>query len=229
MVMTRLIAFGLIVVGLAACAVTTPQSQKARILVMGDSLMASNGQSGEAVSDVIEQRLKQPVVDRAVPGARYLHFLPLSGAVGLKIPKQFVDRSWDWVVLNGYGNDILLGCGCRKCDRQMNRLISGDGQSGAIADFVRRIRATGARVIYTGYLRTPGFHSPVERCGLIGDQLDKRLALLAVQDRGVFFVGLSDLVPDGDRSYHAIDRVHPSRKGSQAIGARIADVIRKNK
>jgi lysophospholipase L1-like esterase len=42
----------------------------------------------------------------------------------------------------------------------------------------------------------------------------------------VFFLPMSDLVPNGDRSYHALDLVHPSAKGSAAIGARIAGMIR---
>ncbi|MGR3546916.1 MAG: SGNH/GDSL hydrolase family protein, partial [Roseovarius sp.] len=50
-------------------------------------------------------------------------------------------------------------------------------------------------------------------------------ALLAGLDRGVHFLPLADLVPHGDRSYHGIDLIHPSLKGSRVIGQRIAEII----
>jgi lysophospholipase L1-like esterase len=91
---------------------------------------------------------------------------------------------------------------------------------------VAEIRATGAKVIYTGYLRTPGVTSPVEGCGPLGDKMDRRLAAMAAAIDGVTFVRLADLVKeDGDISYHAIDLIHPSIKGSRAIAARVAAAI----
>jgi lysophospholipase L1-like esterase len=42
----------------------------------------------------------------------------------------------------------------------------------------------------------------------------------------VHFLSLADIVPSGDRSYHASDMVHPSQKATDAIGARIAAFIR---
>lgn len=49
---------------------------------------------------------------------------------------------------------------------------------------------------------------------------------MAARDSGVHFISLADLVPHGDRSYHAADMIHPSVKASRAIAARIAAVIR---
>ena len=146
----------------------------------------------------------------------------------MDIRSQFNGGPWDYVVMNGGGNDLLFGCGCGKCTLTLNRLISWDGMKGTIPNFVAKLRATGARVIYTGYLRTPGLISPVESCGPLGDEMDRRLALMASRDQGVTFIPLSDLVTrDGDRSYHGLDLIHPSVKGSQAIAARIAAVITK--
>ncbi len=190
-----------------------------RILVMGDSLMAVNRTFGAAVADAIEDELDEPVTDRSVIGARVLGIIPISA--------QYTEGDWDWIVMNGNGNDILFGCGCRACDRKVTRLISEDGQSGAIPDMVRTLRETGARVIYTGYLRTPGVTGPIEDCAPIGDEMDQRLERMAEADDGVIFVSLADIVPFGDRSYHGLDLVHPSIKGSAAIGSRIAEVIRR--
>jgi len=129
-------------------------------------------------------------------------------------------------VLNGGGNDIWMGCGCGPCDGRIGRLISEDGKRGRIPGFVSKLRQTGAQVVFVGYLRTPGVRSPIEGCTDDGDEMDRRLARLAALDRGVHFVSLADLVPHGDRSYHGLDLIHPSVKGSRAIGQRIANLIK---
>ncbi len=210
---------------LVGCVEPVPSDGEARIMAMGDSLMAWNSPSGRSVSDALEARLGQPVIDRSVSGASYLYPLPISGRLGLRIERQFVEGSWDWVVLNGGGNDLWLGCGCGRCARQLERLINADGTRGAIPELVARIRARGTRVAYVGYLRTPGFRSPVEGCVTIGNALEGRIAALAARDPGVVFLSNADLVPNGDRSFHDSDLLHPSPKGSAAIAERLASVI----
>lgn len=205
--------------GLAAC-VEAPTPQ-AKVLVMGDSLMAVNSLAGASVAHALERQTGQEVTDRSVPGARFFHPLPISGAAGLSIPMQYVDGPWQWVVLNGGGNDVLWGCGCGPCGQTLNRLISADGRSGAIPSTVGRLRSTGARVAFVGYLRSNGFDSPVEKCSVTGDEMDRRLAMMAAHDPGVVFVSTADLVPMGDQSYYGTDLIHPSPKGSAAIAARI--------
>ncbi|WP_377391408.1 SGNH/GDSL hydrolase family protein [Rhodobacter lacus] len=203
-----------------------PGAGRADVLVMGDSLLAVNGLQGAAVADVLRRLLPAETVrDRAVPGASFLYPLPLTGALGLSIPKQYVPGRWDWVVLNGGGNDVMWRCGCGPCRRVMDRLIRRDGAGGAIVTEVRKLRATGARVLFVGYLRSNGFQSPIEACAATGDEIDRRLARMAAADPGVRFLSLADLVPAGDTSYFALDRIHPSPKGSAAIAARIAAVI----
>lgn len=205
------------------------QAEGPRILVMGDSLMAMNRVLGGSVAQALGQSLGVTVQDQSVLGARYFFPVPLLNITGMRIKSQLTAGPWDYVVLNGYGNDLLFGCGCGTCTRMMNRLITPDGSSGAIPDLVTTLRATGARVLYTGYMRTPGVLSPVEGCGPLGDEMDRRLTLMAARDPGISFVLLSDLVTqDGDRSYHGVDMVHPSVKGSRAIAARIAALITAN-
>ena len=109
----------------------------------------------------------------------------------------------------------------------MERLISADGKKGEIPKLVRRIRATNARVIYVGYLRSPGFGSPIDHCKSLGDRMEARIARMASADEGVTFLSLEDMVPYGDKSYHSADRIHPSVKGSAAVGRRVAEIIRK--
>ncbi|MQQ08678.1 SGNH/GDSL hydrolase family protein [Epibacterium sp. SM1979] len=214
---------------LMACADTPAQAPEARILVIGDSMMTWHGISDRAVPDLLARQLGEPVINRATTAARMIYKLPVSGAAGLNIPKQFRAGPWEWIVVNGGGNDLWLGCGCHRCTRKLDRLVSEDGQTGAIPDLLTRLRATGAQVIYVGYLRTPGRSSPIESCRDEGTMMEERVAEFAGNDPGLHFISLVDLVPEGDLSFHTLDRIHPSVKGSRAIAARLAATIQANR
>lgn len=218
--------FVLVLALVTACGEPVSPGDGARILVLGDSMLAMNRNTGGAVAQILESGLDEPVTDRSTPGARYFHALPVSGAAGMRIDAQYRSGDWDWVVMNGGGNDILFGCGCGACTRVLDRLVSADGSAGAIPALVGRIRAEGARVIYLGYLRNPGVQTPIKACGPAGNELDRRLVKMAARDPGVTFVALSDLVPWGDRSFHAADLIHPSVQGSRAIAARVLAYLR---
>lgn len=211
---------------LSGCAEPVTRHDAPRILAMGDSFLSWNRASGHSVSHGLEAFLREPVVDRSVPGAHVIYALPVSGAMGMRIGSQYRPGPWEWVVLNGGGNDLWLGCGCARCDGRMARMISRDGRSGAIAATVARLRATGAQVIYLGYLRSPGVGSLIEHCRNEGDELEGRLARMAGNDPGVHFVPVGDLVPPGDRSFHAFDMIHPSVKASREVARRVAAIIR---
>lgn len=49
---------------------------------------------------------------------------------------------------------------------------------------------------------------------------------MAALDDGVVFHSITDLVPQGDLSFHGVDRIHPSLKASLAIARRLARIIR---
>jgi lysophospholipase L1-like esterase len=209
---------------------TAPASARDQmnILVMGDSFMTSNGSHGNAVPNVLARNLgpTAKVKSRAVTGARYGYKMPITGALGFNISKQYRDDNWDYVVMNGGGNDLWLGCGCMRCHKRLNKLISPDGTKGQIPTAVHRARSTGAKVIYVGYLRSPGLGSPIEHCKKVGKALEARIAVMAKQDPGVSFVSLADMVPHGDSSFHGADMIHPSKKGSAAATNRIVAAIR---
>lgn len=193
-----------------------------RILMMGDSLFAMHKLVGASVGTRLRDALDVPVVDNSVAGARFLYKLPISGAMGLNITKQYRRGDYDWVVLNGGGNDLWMGCGCNRCERKIDRMISKDGRRGAIPGLASRARRDGAQVLMVGYMRTPGKGSPIEHCADEGAELEARMVRLAALDGGVHFLSLTDMVPYGDLSYHAVDRIHPSFKGSREIAQRIA-------
>ena len=215
----------LIALVFSGCGEVVTKGTSPRILAMGDSLLAWNALSEQSVSHRVEDILGEPVIDRSVNGARLLYELPISGALGMSIPAQYRSGEWDWIIVNGGGNDLWLGCGCSWCNRKLDRLISPDGRSGEITNLIARLRATGAQVIYVGYLRSPGLGSPIEHCRDEGDELEKRIADFAKGSEGVHFLSLAELVPRGDRSFHAFDMIHPSYKASAAIAERIATII----
>ncbi len=227
MMVSRYVAsFILALALLTGCTEPVPRDNTARILAMGDSMMAWHGGSRAAIPDNVEAILGEPVIDRSVIGARIFYHLPITGGMGMNISQQYWPGAWEWVIMNGGGNDLWFGCGCRACDRKMNRMISADGQSGTVPKLVRDIRATGAKVIYLGYLRSPGVGSIIDHYRDEGDEFEGRLARMASSDSGVYFVSLTDLVPHGDRSFHVLDMIHPSAKATRAIAQRIAAIIR---
>ena len=202
-------------------------SSTPRILAIGDSLMAWHRGADQSIADAVSAGLGEPVLNRSISGARIIYGLPISGAMGMKIANQFRKDRVDWVVMTGGGNDFFLGCGCGACERRMGRLISDDGRKGEVPKLVARIRKSGARVVYLGYLRSPGMGSPIESCKDEGDAFEARITKLARRDEGVYFLSLKTLVPKGDRSFHGADMIHPSRKASKAIGARVTRLIQK--
>lgn len=206
------------------------QREDAKILAIGDSLMAWHSVSAASIAHVVGKELNEPVINRAMGGAKIIHALPITGALGMKIASQFSSASKerkDWVIMTGGGNDLVLGCGCNKCDRRMHRMIGPRGQAGEIPRLIAKIRKTGARVVYIGYLRSPGVDSVVDACLPLGNTLETRLSQMAAQDDGVFFVSLEGMTKHGDRSMHGVDMVHPSLKASRTIGKRVAQLIRK--
>lgn len=211
---------------LLGCVDETADSEP-RILAMGDSLMAAHKISNRAISDVVSRQLGEPVIDRSIVGARIVYPLPVTGAVGFNIGRQYRGGAYDWIIVNGGGNDLWLVCGCTGCTRKLNQLISPDLKSGRIPELVTRLEGSGARILWVGYLRTPGIDSPVESCGEEGAILESRITQLAAKRKTLHYLSIADLVPHGDRSYHGFDLIHPSIKGSAAIGSRVADYIKK--
>ena len=209
-----------------AISATASQAQTGRILVIGDSLMAAHALTGRSIAGYLGASLGGAVTDRSVLGARMIYKLTLTGRLGLSIPAQFRGNGWDWVLMSGGGNDLWLGCGCNRCQRKLDRLIAADGTTGEIPRLWARIRKTGAQVVFTGYLRSPEIDTPIEHCKDEGDELEARIARLAARVEGVNYLSMQDLVPPGDLSYFALDRIHPSLKASKAIAARIANFLK---
>ncbi|MEL6913831.1 MAG: SGNH/GDSL hydrolase family protein [Pseudomonadota bacterium] len=204
----------LVILLAALWAGTAAAEPRARIQLLGDSMMATHVLSGRAVPNWVARELGEDVDNKS-----------LTGAMMRGISHQYEPGPHDWVVLNGGGNDLWLGCGCRRCEDRMSRMITPAGDAGMLPKLVARIRGDGAKVLYVGYLRSPGFGSPIEHCRDEGDEMERRVEAMARRMDGVWLLSNRALVPAGDRSFHAFDRIHPSVKGSKAIARRIVSVI----
>jgi len=199
------------------------QAKDTRLLVMGDSLMTWNGLTGRSVGRFLRKEFGDVRV-AAVSGS----MMRSVGDEDRRIPAQFRDQSWDWVVANGGGNDLLFGCGCGECDDVLDELVSADGKTGIIPDLAREVTDTGAKLLWVGYLRSPGVDGVIENCRDEGDALEARIGKAASGIDGMHFLSNAELVPSGDRSFHDPLMFHPSAKGSTAIAMRAAEAIRKN-
>ncbi len=190
----------------------------ATILAIGDSLLDWNRDDEAAIPDVIGQELEEVAYNASISGAYFL------GDDG--IPGQYVDSDWEWIVLDGGGNDFNDVCGCGDCADLMDEIIAEDGISGELPDFVDDVTGQGFRVIMFGYYSMPptaqyGFAN----CNDAVDTYSQRQQLLAQSNENVWFVDGRQIVDPNDLTLYDDDHVHPSELGSRLIGQAIAAQI----
>ena len=117
-------------------------------MLLGDSVMAWNRDTGESVGDALQNATGKAVVNVSVGGAV---MLDQQGAGDL-IPEKYVDVDWAWVVFNGGANDLAQLCGCDRCDSVLDDLVTADGQQGRIVESIQTVlQEATSRVAYVGY------------------------------------------------------------------------------
>ena len=196
------------------------------ILALGDSMFEWNVSTGESIPEVIGDVLDRPVLNAAVGGAHFSDATPVDGGEASDIRAQYVRGDWAWVVLEGGANDLHDDCGCGACAKVLDDLVSADGRTGEIPDFVRTLAADGTRVMVVGYYAVPsdaefGFDRCVDEVAEQG----RRLQAMAAAFEGVWFVSAADVVTADERGAYAQDRVHPSPVGARLIGEHVAATI----
>ena len=148
----------------------------AKILVIGDIMMAWNDFIGHGVPNVIVDLLNEPVLNVAERGA----VVSGSGDTAFDIRRQYRASDWDRIVFNGGANDLFFKCSCSaSCAPLLNQLISADGKTGEFPKLVSRISAKGPKVMITGYHRVRQMNAPLRACGNDLDVLDRRIAKMA--------------------------------------------------
>ncbi|MEL6168399.1 MAG: SGNH/GDSL hydrolase family protein [Pseudomonadota bacterium] len=191
------------------------------VTVLGDSILAWNRNEDRSIADALSGILRRPVRDHAVSGAQLS-----GGAVFLReIRRQRVGPVPGWVVVDGGANDLMDACGCRSCATDLSTLAAPDGQSGEVPQFVDELLSRGHRVIWVGYYGPSGQGGAFDICDDELVELNRRLARMAGTRPAVAFVPTRDLFGRGNADRYDTDQIHPNAEGSQAIAARVAEVI----
>ena len=193
----------------------------ATAVVVGDSFLAWNRKEGASVAQLLDERLDASVGDAAVSGAVFTS-VGAEPDIRDQVPD---DRTWDWVVFDGGGNDLNDECSCSGCADVLDDLIAEDG-TGAIPAFVDQLNGQGTKVVMFSYPNLPPTASfGFADCSAVFDAY--RTRLLASDDtRPEFWVVDGRQVIDrDDLSFFDDDHVHPSIKGSEAVADAVAEVI----
>lgn len=191
-----------------------------RVHAVGDSVLWWNSAYCGSIPDLVGVQLGGALVrNSAVAGARLT-------TNEKPIPEQARDGDWDWVIVNGGGND-LNGCGCdERCDAEQRTLAAPDGSVGAMASLVDRFTEMGARVILLGYYNVgPDALYGFADCNEAFDEMDSRYEQVAELRPDVYFVDAGDVMKPMDHNLYELDAAHPSGPGSATIAAQIVDVI----
>lgn len=197
---------------------------KEDILVIGDSFLEWQSIKRASIPHVVAKELKRDVENRAASGAK----MYLSGAEGNPrsvIPSQYTKGDWNWVVINGGANDLFVKCGCNRCNKVLDRIITKDGKQGVLADLVTRIRKDGPQVAILSYYQGNQNPNLFSKCERVVKELTNRQRTLAARLRGVDLVRSKPAIDPTNRSHFALDGVHLSRKGSRRVGILLARTL----
>ncbi len=195
------------------------------ILAIGDSFIAWNREEGASIGDVIARELDTEVENLAVSGAYLTN--QLSDAEEMDIRLQYIPEDWDWVVMDGGGNDLNDECGCDVCGTTLDEIISDSGTAGALPAFVEQIIDAGSQVVFISYYDVPeDAPDTFPQCRDIMQTYDERLALLAAQFPSFYVVDAEDVIQPSNLEFYDDDFLHPSLLGSEVIGELVADLIR---
>ena len=141
-----------------------------------------------------------------------------------------MDGGFDWLLMDGGGNDLNDRCECGDCGAVMNELLTADGSEGVIVDVVEEASAQGIKVLFMGYPDLPdGAEFGFDRCGDELIELNARLAALDAREDQLWFVSAADVVGPDDLHLFDSDRVHPSPEGCRVMGEYVAETISANR
>ncbi|MCO4774211.1 MAG: SGNH/GDSL hydrolase family protein [Deltaproteobacteria bacterium] len=192
------------------------------LLAIGDSIFDFHRGEG-SIPEVVAEATDLALVDASMGGAM------LTGD-DESIADQRVDGSFEWLLMDGGGNDLNDRCACGACEGVMNEVLTADGRGGVIADIVEEATAQGSKVLFMGYPELPdGAEFGFDRCGDELTELNARLATLDAQQDAMWFVSAGDVVGADDLDLFDGDRVHPSPAGSQVMGDYVAETISANR
>ena len=191
-----------------------------RIQAIGDSFLDFYSEEEKSIPHVVGNVLGLAVQNNSISGAVVLG----DGSEG--IPGQYESGSWDWVIVNGGGNDLEQECLCGDCDDYMNEIISEDTLSGTLPELLYTIQEDGNRIVLMSYFSIPSEAEEFSNCNDELDVMRERYQTFADIYDDVIFVDAGDVVSYNTQpEAYAEDFIHPSIEGSALIGAYVAERI----
>lgn len=192
------------------------------VVLVGDSILAWNRETGESIGDALASQINKPVANLAESGAL---FMAGFWEFGEDIPAQLDGAKPDILILTGGGNDVEPGCGTRKAAQIIDRMIAAD-LSGELADFVEPLTEQGTQVVYLAYYDLPDITSEFTPCRSDLLTLEARAIALADQTDGFRVAAGRSAIDPADLTLYDPDGIHPSPAGAALLGALLADTIR---
>lgn len=202
---------------------STKERTPRNVLVVGDSLLDWQRIRGLSIPQVMARATGWNVANRATTGAAMINRGVAKNTRGI-IPAQYREGAWDWVVINGGANDLLTKCGCSRCSRILNKIISPDASSGILVDLVKRARKDGAGVVMVGYLGNPR-PNLFQGCRDEVFEMVRRQKILAKAMPNVQYLSSREVVDVNSRSTFSFDGVHPSGRSTRSIGMHLARTL----
>lgn len=186
---------------------------------VGDSIFDWNDNDA-SIPALTAANLGVPVQNNAISGTTITD-------IGDPIFEQYESGTWDWVLVDGGGNDLNDGCECGQCDALLTEIVAADGSTGAMAELVEQIVDDGHDVALMGYYEMPpdaefGF----DRCNDELEVLLSRYESLAARFDTVTFIDVREVVsPTDTPEAYDEDNVHPSVEGGAMIAEHLAAVL----
>ena len=187
----------------------------AKILAIGDSIFEWHIWNQHSVPEQLGRELGMSVYNNAISGSLITEETPTS------IRNQYIEGDWEWVVMDGGGNDLNILCQCDKCSETQDKVEA------VYKEFLQQLlERENLKIIIWGYYGLPekakyGF----DECQDDFEELSRRQNKIADTNERIFFVDGSKEITGDDKSYFYIDKIHPSRKGTEVIGRQLSEVI----
>ena len=90
--------------------------KNAKILAIGDSIFEWHIWNQHSVPEQLGRELGISVYNNAISGSLITEETPTG------IRNQYIEGDWEWVVMDGGGNDLNILCQCDKCSETQEKV-----------------------------------------------------------------------------------------------------------
>lgn len=217
--MRYIIAAVIIAAGLVGCSqLRGAPPGDVQIVAIGDSILDWNRDVEADIPRLVGEQTGLEVFNVAISGAEFFGLF--------EIPRQYPEGDWDWLIMDGGGNDLSGNCrSVGMAEPVLDHLIDDSDLGGAYADLIDRVTAQGTQVIIMGYAPISSAGGPFASCEFALNDLMDRQARLAASDPDVTFVDVRTVISPDNLAAYDDDLLHPSPQGGALMAGAIAAVI----